>query len=68
MAEVNAPVDVIYKLILPILLEALTQAKNADELVEELDVHKTQLNLWLKKALDQNLIVKKSKPVRYQKA
>ena len=38
------------------------------ELSEILNVNKTQLNAWLKKAVDENKVNKLSQPVRYQKA
>lgn len=41
-------------------------AKTADELSVELDVTKSQLNVWLKKALQEKKVKKLSKPVRYQ--
>lgn len=44
----------------------LASAKTVDELVETFDVNKTQLNVWLKRALDEKKIRKLSKPVRYE--
>jgi predicted Rossmann fold nucleotide-binding protein DprA/Smf involved in DNA uptake len=41
-------------------------AKTTDELEEALGVKKSQLNVWLKKALDEGVLNKLSKPVRYE--
>ena len=58
----------IYQAVLPVILNKLDSPATAEELAETLDVNKTQLNAWLKKAVDENKIIKLSKPVRYQKA
>lgn len=38
----------------------------ADELVDEFELHKSQVNAWLKRACDEGLLKKLSRPVRYQ--
>jgi predicted Rossmann fold nucleotide-binding protein DprA/Smf involved in DNA uptake len=58
----------IYQAVLPVILNKLDSPATAEELADALDVNKTQLNAWLKKAVDENKIMKLSKPVRYQKA
>lgn len=58
----------IYQAVLPVILNKMDSPTTAEELAETLDVNKTQLNVWLKKAVDENRIIKLSKPVRYQKA
>lgn len=58
----------IYQAVLPVILNKLDSPATAEELAETLDVSKTQFNAWLKKAVDENKIIKLSKPVRYQKA
>ena len=58
----------IYQAVLPVILEKLNSPATAEELAKTLDVNKTQLKAWLKKAVDEKKIVKLSKPVRYQKA
>ncbi len=55
----------IYQAVLPVILNKLDSPATAEELAETLDVNKTQLNAWLKKAVDENKIMKLSKPVRY---
>ena len=55
----------IYQAVLPVILNKLNSQATAEELAETLDVNKTQLNAWLKKAVDENKIIKLSKPVRY---
>ncbi len=39
---------------------------NADEISEALGLHKTQVNLWLKRAVSEDVLKKLNKPVRYQ--
>jgi predicted Rossmann fold nucleotide-binding protein DprA/Smf involved in DNA uptake len=58
----------IYDAVLPLILRYLENPATIDELSELLDVLKAQLNLWLKRAVDENKITKLSRPVRYQKA
>lgn len=58
----------IYQVVLPVILDKLDSPVTAEEIAKTLDVNKAQLNAWLKKALDENKIIKLSKPVRYQKA
>lgn len=41
--------------------------KTTDELVEALELNKTQLNCWLKRAVADKRLKKFSKPVRYQR-
>jgi predicted Rossmann fold nucleotide-binding protein DprA/Smf involved in DNA uptake len=55
----------IYQAVLPVILKKLDSPATAEELSETLNVNKTQLNAWLKKAVDDNKIIKLSKPVRY---
>lgn len=40
--------------------------KTPDELVEALDLNKTQLNTWLKRAVSEEKLKKLARPVRYQ--
>lgn len=40
--------------------------KTPDELVEALDMNKTQLNAWLKRAISEEKLKKLARPVRYQ--
>lgn len=40
--------------------------KTPDELVESLDLNKTQLNAWLKRAVGEKKLKKLARPVRYQ--
>jgi predicted Rossmann fold nucleotide-binding protein DprA/Smf involved in DNA uptake len=57
----------IYQAVLPLILNKLDHPTTAEYLAETLDVNKTQMNIWLKKAVDENMIKKLSKPVRYIK-
>ncbi len=58
----------IYEAVLPVILNKLGSQATTAELAETLNVNKIQLNAWLKKAVEENKIIKLSKPVRYQKA
>ena len=58
----------IYQAVLSVILNKLDTPVTAEELAETLNVNKIQLNAWLKKAVDENKIIRLSKPVRYQKA
>lgn len=58
----------IYEVVLPVILDRLEAVMSSEELAKSLDVNKTQLNVWLKKAVAENRIIKLSRPVRYQKA
>jgi predicted Rossmann fold nucleotide-binding protein DprA/Smf involved in DNA uptake len=48
-------------------MKSLTEkeAKTPDQLRKELDISKTQLNVWLKRAMDEGKLNKKRSPVRY---
>lgn len=57
----------IYDVVLPLLLNELEMPKGVDELVESLDVVKSQLNSWLKRAVEEQKIEKLTHPVRYRR-
>ena len=57
----------VYETVLPVILAQLEDPSTVDELSKSLDVVKTQLNAWLKKALEEKKIVKLTRPVRYQR-
>jgi predicted Rossmann fold nucleotide-binding protein DprA/Smf involved in DNA uptake len=44
----------------------LAEAKEVDQLVEKLELNKSQLNVWLKQAVKDKKILKLSKPIRYE--
>lgn len=58
----------IYQVVLPVILNKLDSPITAEELAETLDVNQTQLNVWLKKAVEENKIIKLTKSGLYQKA
>ncbi|CAG35136.1 DNA-processing protein DprA [Desulfotalea psychrophila] len=60
-------VTTVYETVLPLILEKLESPTTVDELISSLDVVKTQLNVWLKKALEEKRVVKLTRPVKYQR-
>jgi predicted Rossmann fold nucleotide-binding protein DprA/Smf involved in DNA uptake len=58
----------VYETVLPIILDKLETPSTVDDLSKSLDVIKTQLNVWLKKALEEKKVVKLTRPVRYQRS
>ncbi len=57
----------IYQAVVPFILNQLSTPMDADMLAKKLDVNKTQLSAWLKRAVSEGIVEKLSKPVRYQK-
>lgn len=55
-----------YQLFIYELKRVAIQPKNIDELIEMTGLHKTQVNFWVQKALDDGHLKKLTKPVRYQ--
>ncbi|WP_182407295.1 DNA-processing protein DprA [Psychrobacter sp. GP33] len=58
----------IYELVMPVILNELDSPLTSSQLAEVLDINTTQLNIWLKQAVEDQKVVKLFKPVRYQKA
>ncbi len=56
-----------YEIFLPFLLESLTVEKNIDQLCDEFDVVKKQMQHWLNQAVADETVVKLTRPVRYIK-
>jgi len=52
---------------MPILLAQMSLPITIDDLAKQLDVTKKQLNVWLKRAVEEHKIKKLSRPVRYCK-
>ena len=42
------------------------KALEVDEIAERLDVTKTQVNLWAKRAVQEKALIKTTKPIRYK--
>jgi predicted Rossmann fold nucleotide-binding protein DprA/Smf involved in DNA uptake len=61
----ESPPATVYDAVLPILLGALEDATSADDLAERLEVGKTQLQTWLRRAVEEGAIRKLTRPVRY---
>lgn len=58
----------VYDAVLPLILAAIERSKEPKTLAGELDVAPAQLNAWLKRGVEEGLILKKTKPVRYVRA
>lgn len=56
----------IYEAVLPIIIKQLGSPTPVDELTKILDVSRTQLNNWIKKAVSEGRIKKLLRPVRYE--
>lgn len=62
--EVTAPCS-IYEAVLPIIFAHLKEPTKVDDLAARLDIAKGQLNVWLKRAVDDGLVRKHKNPVRF---
>lgn len=58
--------DNFYELFVTELQELAIAPKSIDELLEATSLHKSQLNEWLKRAIEEGLVKKLNRPVRYQ--
>ncbi|MEP5231140.1 MAG: DNA-processing protein DprA [Alloalcanivorax sp.] len=56
----------LYDHFLHLLRDQTGSAKTTDELLEATQLHKTQLNSWLKQAVEDDKVAKLNRPVRYQ--
>jgi len=65
--EIITQESTIYEVVLPVIISQLGSPTAADELSKTLDVSKTQLNSWIRKAVDEGKIRKLLRPVRYEK-
>ena len=57
----------LYSVVLPVILKYLQQPVELDKLAVMLDVQKSQLNLWLKRAVEEGRVIRLMRPVRYQR-
>jgi predicted Rossmann fold nucleotide-binding protein DprA/Smf involved in DNA uptake len=56
----------LYGYFLWLLEQEVTSPKTVEELLEITQLHRTQLNTWLKQAVAEDVVTKFAKPVRYQ--
>ncbi|MGM0653329.1 MAG: hypothetical protein ACQES4_11215, partial [Bacillota bacterium] len=54
-----------YNIIVPYIKKVLSEPKNQEELSEVFKVNKAQMSQWLKRAIENNEIVKLKRPVKY---
>ena len=66
-SPVTTPKYTIYEAVLPVIINQLGSPTAVGELSKTLNVSKTQLNNWIKKAVNEGKIRKLSRPVRYEK-
>jgi predicted Rossmann fold nucleotide-binding protein DprA/Smf involved in DNA uptake len=57
--------DTAYDILLPTICKLLETPLSSDELAKILDVNKTQIHAWLKKATKEGYVIKRTRPVRY---
>ncbi|MEG0376200.1 MAG: DNA-processing protein DprA [Gordonibacter sp.] len=56
----------LYPVVLPVLLDQIAEPASIEKLSVDLDVTKSQLRVWLDKAIAEGKVAKLTKPVRYQ--
>ena len=59
------PSDVLFANVRPHILAVLKTPKSRDEIADELDLVKTQVDRWLARLVDEGAITKHERPVRY---
>jgi predicted Rossmann fold nucleotide-binding protein DprA/Smf involved in DNA uptake len=62
--EIQSPAN-IYEAVLPFILSYLQQPADAKSIAKKLEVNSSQLQDWLKKAIEDGQVEKINKPVRY---
>lgn len=55
----------LYEIVLPYIKKILSEPKNQNELCDLLNINKSQLSIWINRALEEKQIFKLQKPVRY---
>ena len=55
----------VYEAVLPLILSALDEALAVDELAKRLEVAKGQLQVWLRRAVEEKRVRRLTRPVRY---
>ena len=55
-----------YDVILELLINYLSEPKSVDDLTKQLDVKKSQMQDWLRRAISENKVKKLSRPIRYE--
>jgi len=58
----------VFQAVMPLILERLDSPKSGNQLADELKVTRNQMSIWLKLAIQQGVIRKLHKPVRYTRA
>ena len=57
----------VYEAVLPLLLSIIVDWQSPKYLAEKLNVRKIQLDDWLKRAIKEDKIEKKARPVQYRR-
>ena len=63
--ELSSPPATAYEAVLPVMLHHLREPQSSKNLAELLDVGAGQAQTWLTKAVEQNKVAKRTRPVRY---
>lgn len=64
-ATASSEPTTIYRAVLPLILSTLQEPTTIEELATRLEVGKGQLQAWLRQAVDERRIEKRTRPVRY---
>lgn len=64
--EKTNPADLVYRAVMPVILDQLISPVSADDLAKELNLSLSQLNKWLERAVGEGKVAKLKKPVRYK--
>lgn len=66
-AQPASPPADFYTAILPVLLNGMASWMTLEQLLDQFDIRKTQLQDWLKKAVDEGKVEKQYRPTRYRR-
>lgn len=62
--QVQESID-LYKIVLPYIKRVLSEPKNQEELSGLLNVNKSQISVWINRAIEEDQVIKLKDPVRY---
>lgn len=65
-SPITTPEYAIYEAVLPVIISQLGSPATLDELSKTFNVSKTQLNSWINQAVNEGIVRKLQRPVRYE--